>query len=96
MFSIGEKGNKGANVRVLRVLFIQAERGAVVRSPFWLVLAALAVLSGCSATSLIMENPVTKDTARCEVIGLSARLVQQAAEYCAEAYEKHGWVRITS
>lgn len=96
MFSIREKGNKGANVRVLEGPLHTSRAGELVRSPFWLVLAALAALSGCSATSLMVENPVTKDTAKCEVIGLSASLVQQAAEYCAAAYEKHGWVRITS
>ena len=41
-----------------------------------------------------MQNPQTKETVPCAVTGVAQSWVEMAAEYCAKAYEKAGWVRI--
>jgi hypothetical protein len=52
-----------------------------------------ATLSGCS-NSIVMQNPETKQIVPCTVTGISQSLVDLAVNYCAEAYEKAGWVRV--
>jgi hypothetical protein len=68
-----------------------------MRRPFRSIIFIVSVattLSGCS-NSIVMQNPQTKETVPCAVSGVSQSLVDMAVDYCAKAYEKAGWIRLT-
>jgi hypothetical protein len=69
--------------------------GGLMRRPAFAILAVLfvAALAGCSS-SIVMQNPETKEIVPCAVTGVSQSLVDLAVDYCAKAYEKAGWVRV--
>ncbi len=60
--------------------------------PIILVVIA-ATLTACS-NSIVLQNPETKETVPCAVTGVSQSLVDMAVNFCADAYEKAGWVRV--
>ena len=58
------------------------------------IIVIVGALAGCS-NSIVMQNPQTKETVPCAVTGVSQSLVDMAVDYCAKAYEKAGWIRVT-
>jgi hypothetical protein len=60
--------------------------------PIILVIVA-ATLTACS-NSIVLQNPETQEIVPCAVTGVSQSLVDMAVNYCAEAYEKAGWLRV--
>jgi hypothetical protein len=62
-----------------------------------LVLLLLSVaLAGCTAPSVVMQDPKTQETLRCEATGFTAELAQLVIDECRKNYEKAGWVPVPS
>ncbi len=59
--------------------------------------AAIAVLTGCAGgyTHIVLQNPETKQMAKCKGDGWANWRLGAAAEECAKGYEKVGFVRMS-
>jgi hypothetical protein len=56
------------------------------------LLAVAATLAACAAPTVVMQNPATQATFRCEAIGFTTGLAQRVVDECRRNYEKAGWV----
>jgi hypothetical protein len=57
--------------------------------------AAVLMLSACSSL-VVMQNPKTNEIVQCNSNAVGPLHRQAENEDCAKAYEKAGWVRLTS
>jgi hypothetical protein len=58
-----------------------------------LIVMAAVMVAGCSTPTYVMKNPTTGEMAQCH--GDSGDWnPRAAANQCARAYEKAGWVRV--
>ena len=48
------------------------------------------------APSVVMQDPKTQETLRCEATGFTAELAQLVIDECRKNYEKAGWVQVPS